>query len=490
MKTLTVIGAGISGLTCAIYAQRSGIRTTILEKAGGPGGVSTSWKRKGYTFEGGIHWLIGSRPGLPLYDVWKETGALGANNPVFYKDPVYTLVDGDTVLELPRSARKMQRTLGAFSPADKAALAVLRFHVWCFTFFHSPIQDIGGLKVRHPRRFSLMEFLKMGPAVLLTPYLMSISAGRYIRRFRNPHLRRLLETVVDPKINALSFVYTLSTFDDGDGGYPEGGSLRLSQNMADTFTSLGGQILYHTAATCIRETGDGVSVLTERGPVPSDAVVISSDARTAIDKLFPEPLQTRWARRLRSKLQTAQCMFVALGIRADLSDLPRCMQIVLKRPLEAGGLRFECITVNNYARVEGYAPEGCSTLTCILPGTCYGYWKGMKEEGLYRQRKQEVIADFISRIEEELPQARGLVEVTDLATPLTWERYCDTFEGSYMSEWMPWHFIANAPICYRPRIFFTGQRTAFSGGLPVAAETGRRTAQMLCRSLGAEFVSR
>ena len=135
MKTLTVIGAGISGLTCAIYAQRAGFKTTILEKAGGPGGVSTGWKRKGYTFEGGIHWLIGSRPGLPLHDVWTETGALGANNPVFYKDPVYTLIDGDTVLELPRSAKKMQKVLGAFSPRDKAALAVLRFHVWCFTFF-------------------------------------------------------------------------------------------------------------------------------------------------------------------------------------------------------------------------------------------------------------------------------------------------------------------------------------------------------------------
>ncbi|MBQ6557693.1 MAG: NAD(P)/FAD-dependent oxidoreductase [Bacteroidales bacterium] len=115
MKSLTVIGAGISGLTCAIYAQRSGFRTVILEKAGGPGGVSTGWKRKGYTFEGGIHWLIGSRPGLPLHDVWTETGALGAGNPV-----------------------------------------------WCFTFFHTPILDKGGLKVRHPRRFSLPEFLKMG----------------------------------------------------------------------------------------------------------------------------------------------------------------------------------------------------------------------------------------------------------------------------------------------------------------------------------------
>ena len=396
MKTLTVIGAGISGLTCAIYAQRAGFKTTILEKAGGPGGVSTSWKRKGYTFEGGIHWLIGSRPGLPLHDVWTDTGALGTNNPVFYKDPVYTLIDGDTVLELPRSAKKMQKVLGTFSPRDKAALAVLRFHIWCFTFFHTPILDPGGLKVRHPRRFSLPEFLKMGPAVLLTPYLMSISAGRYIRRFRNPHVRRLLETVVDPKINALSLIYTLSTFDDGDGGYPEGGSLRMSRNMADTFTALGGQIRYHTPATGVRETPEGICVLTENGSIASDAVVISSDARTAIDKLFPEPLETRWARRLRSKLRTAQCMFVAIGVRADLSGFPRCMQIVL-------------------------------------------------------------------------------------------ERYCDTFEGSYMSEWMPWHFNANAPIRFRPGIFFTGQRTAFSGGLPVAAETGRRTAQILCKSFGMVF---
>ena len=396
MKTLTVIGAGISGLTCAIYAQRAGFKTTILEKAGGPGGVSTSWKRKGYTFEGGIHWLIGSRPGLPLHDVWIDTGALGTNNPVFYKDPVYTLIDGDTVLELPRSAKKMQKVLGTFSPRDKAALAVLRFHIWCFTFFHTPILDLGGLKVRHPHRFSLTEFLKMGPAVLLTPYLMSISAGRYIRRFRNPHVRRLLETVVDPKINALSLIYTLSTFDDGDGGYPEGGSLRMSRNMADTFTALGGQILYRTPATGVRETPEGICVLTENGSIASDAVVISSDARTAIDKLFPEPLETRWARRLRSKLRTAQCMFVAIGVRADLSGFPRCMQIVL-------------------------------------------------------------------------------------------ERYCDTFEGSYMSEWMPWHFNANAPIRFRPGIFFTGQRTAFSGGLPVAAETGRRTAQILCKSFGMVF---
>ena len=54
MKKVIVIGAGISGLTAAVYARRSGFEAVVLEKAGSPGGVSTNWVRKGYTFEGGV----------------------------------------------------------------------------------------------------------------------------------------------------------------------------------------------------------------------------------------------------------------------------------------------------------------------------------------------------------------------------------------------------------------------------------------------------
>ena len=482
MKTLTIIGAGISGLVCGIYAQRSGFKTTILEKAGNPGGVSTSWKRKGYTFEGGIHWLIGAKPGLPLHDIWTETGALQENNPVFYKDPVYTLIDDSGRLDL----RRDLRTLAAYAREDRIPLALMRFEVWCFTFFHSPVQDLGGLKARHPRRFSLMEFIKMGPAVLLTPFLMSFSAGRYIKRFRNPRLRHLLEAVVDPQINALSMIYTLSSFVSGDSGYPEGGSLRMAQNMADTFTALGGEILYRTPALEVTDGG----VHTGNGFIPSDAVVISMDARTAIDKLFNPRLEAPWASRMRRKLRTAQCMFIAIGVRNNLAEWPRCMQIRLDEPLHAGGLEFNALTVNNYSRDAGYAPEGCTVLTCILPGASYGYWKAAREDGSYAALKQKAVNDFIDALSRVLPFTADLVEVTDMATPVTYERYCDTFEGSYMSEWRPWHFCCNAPIRFHKGLYFTGQRTAFSGGLPVAAETGRRTAQTVCKDFGAEFVSR
>lgn len=57
-----VVGAGIAGLSAGIYAAQSGFDVTIIEKHTIPGGVCTSWRRKGYLFEGAIHWLAGSSP--------------------------------------------------------------------------------------------------------------------------------------------------------------------------------------------------------------------------------------------------------------------------------------------------------------------------------------------------------------------------------------------------------------------------------------------
>lgn len=482
MKVI-VIGAGISGLTTAVYARRSGWETLVLEKAAAPGGVSTSWKRKGYTFEGGVHWLIGASESIPLHQVWKETGALQENNPVFFKDPIYTLVDGEDRIPLYRDLHGLP--VKGFR--DRLALLSLRFHLWCFLHFHQPVTDLPGLKVRHPRPFSLWEYVRMLPAVLITPFLMLQSARGYARRFSNPQIRALLGAVVDPGINALSLIYTLGTFNSGDSGYPKGGSIRMARNMADTLTSLGGEIRYCTPALGVEKGSCGWAVRTAEGLLQADAVVISADARTAIDKLFPQPLQDAWARKMRKGLETTQCMFLGLGIEAPLTQWPRSMQIVLPKPFEAASITYTTLVVNNYAREADYAPEGCSVLTCLLHGPSYGYWKKAREEGRYAKEKEAVTERFIRALGEVIPDIRGKVAVTDMATPLTYERYCDTFEGSYMSNWPARKPTYHAPVRYARGLYFAGQRTAYSGGLPPAAESGRTAAQTLCRDFGVVF---
>ena len=71
-KKITIIGAGIAGLSAASYLQRNGYDTEIFELHRLPGGLCTSWKRKDYIFDGCIHWLVGSSPTNPLYYQWNE----------------------------------------------------------------------------------------------------------------------------------------------------------------------------------------------------------------------------------------------------------------------------------------------------------------------------------------------------------------------------------------------------------------------------------
>ena len=372
---------------------------------------------------------------------------------------------------------------------DKLALALLRFHVACFRYFHPPILDMPGLKSRYPRGFHPMEFIRMLPSVILTPFLMLKNATSYARHFRNSRIRDLLGAVVDPDINALSLIYTLSTFSAGDSGYPLGGSLRMAQNMADCFTSLGGEIRYHTPALSLARKDNIVCVQTASESLQADAVIISMDARKAIDKLFGEPLQERWAQRMRNNLKTTQCMFIGLGVKADLSAYPRSMQLVLQRPFTVAGITYKTLVVNNYAKDTDYAPSGCTVLTCLLHGDSYAYWAVAKDDGSYAAKKQETIALLIDRLADRIPEVKTSVEVTDMATPVTYERYCDTFQGSYMSHWRALKRVPHAPIRFAPGIYFTGQRVSYSGGLPPAAESGHRTAQTLCKDFGVEFVS-
>ena len=73
-KSIIIIGAGFAGLAAGIYARMNGYSTQIFETHNLPGGLCTSWKRKGYTFDGCIHWLVGSSPCSGMHDIWEETG--------------------------------------------------------------------------------------------------------------------------------------------------------------------------------------------------------------------------------------------------------------------------------------------------------------------------------------------------------------------------------------------------------------------------------
>lgn len=119
-QSIIIIGAGIAGLSAGCYAQMNGYKTRIFELHDKPGGLCTAWKRQGYTFDGCIQWLIGSKAGTPMHRIWQELGA--AQDRRFIHDDVYQRVvgsDGRAVsiyTDLDRLERQQSRSRWSTSP--------------------------------------------------------------------------------------------------------------------------------------------------------------------------------------------------------------------------------------------------------------------------------------------------------------------------------------------------------------------------------------
>ncbi|MCR5252506.1 MAG: NAD(P)/FAD-dependent oxidoreductase [Treponema sp.] len=491
-KKIFIIGAGISGLSAGIYAARSGFDVTIYEQHMTFGGLSTSWSRKGYYFEGGMHWLTGSSPKMPLYQIWKETGALKENNPIENRDPYYVYINGDKKLFMYRDLDKLCKQLREYAPEDKKIINRFYKDVKALLNVHLVVNDIPGLKAKNPRHPGLAELLKMIPAGLKYSKLVNMSYEEYVNQFKNEDVRHLLMGSIGYRYNAMSFIYTIASFASGDCGYPEGGSVTMGQNMLDTYKALGGKIEFKKKIENIELDGAGqaTGVKINGEVIPCDAVIVTQDMRNAIDTLFDTMIDDPVANKMRKNVISEQNVFVCAGVKADLNHLPKAMVFPLAEPFEIAGVKFNEFRIYNYANFKGRAPEGGTALTSLFLGPSYYYWKQAKEDGTYKQKKEELAKRFVETLEKYIPETKGKVEVIDVATPCTYERYCSSFEGSWMSVWKKGTKQYNYPqkLPSVKGVYFAGQRTMMPGGLPIAVYSGRIAVQLLCRDTNTLFI--
>ena len=115
-KKMMIVGAGISGLSTAYYAQLNGFDTEIYEMHNIPGGLCTAWTRKGYTFDTSMHFLMNSRKG-PLKRLWDELGI--TRDQEFHYHERATYIDGEEhKLDFCLDRPKLEKQMLSISPED------------------------------------------------------------------------------------------------------------------------------------------------------------------------------------------------------------------------------------------------------------------------------------------------------------------------------------------------------------------------------------
>jgi len=497
-KSIIIIGAGITGLSAGCYGQMNGYRTQIFEMDNArPGGLCTSWKRKGYTIDGCIDWLVGSSQGNSFYRLWEEVGAVQGRRMINHEEFVRVEGEGGKVFILYTDINRLEQHMKELAPEDKDVIAEFIKALHSCTRFDMPIE-------KAPELYSPIDGLrmmfKMFPFLRFMKKWGRISTQDFARRFKNPFLREAFTVVFSdfPDMPMLAMLMTLAWLHQKTAGYPVGGSLEFAQAIERRYLNLGGEIHYKSPVTKILvENDQAVGVqLAEGTEHPSDIVISAADGHTTIFDMLEGKYINDKIQGYYDKLPIfPPLIYIGLGVARSFDELPHSVSGVnypLDEPVTIAGKERKRLDVQIYNFDPSLAPEGKTVLRVMFTSD-YEHWKKLKQDPeRYKAEKEKIADQVVALLDKRFPGLAAQVEMRDVATSMTFERYTGNWQGSY-EGWLPTTKTLGMRMSKTlpglKNFYMAGQWVEPGGGLPPAVMSGRNVTQIICKQDKKPFVT-
>jgi phytoene dehydrogenase-like protein len=496
-KKVVIIGAGIAGLSAGCYAQMNGYKAEVLEAHTLPGGLCTSWKRKGYTIDGSCHWVTGSGAGHSLYPMWEELGAIQGRTFVDYEYFSRMTGPDGRVFSLYTDVDRLERHMKELSPADAAPTEKLCGLIRSLAGFSMPLGKPGELVgmfdgIRMLRRF--------GPFMKFFQEAGSSSLRQFTAQFKDPLLRDGIENAISGAADSLfPLIMSLGPMSRKQAGYPLGGSLEFAKAIEARLRSLGGTVTCGARVQKVLEKGGKATgvLLTDGREIDADYVISACDMKSTLFSMLDgnrvDPVH-------HELLETGSLMDpmlqVSFGVNMDFSKLEAGMAegFTLPEPITIGGRRIAWFNTKHYGYDPSMAPAGKTVLISMFP-TDWSYWEKLSsDKAAYAAEKARIEADCRRALEHRYPGIGGKIEMVDIATPLTYARFSSNWKGSFMTWMLPPDFRKKHR--YVPKtvpglgnFYLASMWTNAPGGLPGAAIAGREVVQLLCAKDRRRFVT-
>ncbi len=481
-----VIGAGMGGLSAGCYAQMNGYRSQIFESHVLPGGLCTAWKRGGYVFDTSLHLLVSSSSGL-FHRMWEELGVLQGRQFV-HRDVALRIETQGRKVDVYTDLDRLELELLALSPADAPRVRELIRMARLFVGFELDLEKPAELRGPLER---LRHYRAMVPP-LGVMHRASWSLAGFASQLKDPCLAQVVRLMMDspgwpmPEVPLLAALLVMATYHSRNAGTPLGGSVRVAQTVARRYRDLGGTL--HLGAKVERilvEGGRAVGVrLADGSEHRADAVISAADGRTTIFGMLGGRYASPELRRVYAEWKVYPPLVqVMVGVARDLSAEPGHLLFDLPRPILLAGRSRAMLDVHHYCHDPSMAPAGKSVVQ-VWYTSDYDYWATLHlDERAYAEEKQRVGEQTVAELERRWPGFARQVEVVDVATPVTFERYTGNWQGS-PDGWCITVRNLGAELPQRlpglGRFYLAGQWTVPFAGVPGAATSGRYAVQLLC----------
>ncbi len=492
-KSIIIIGAGLTGLAAGCYGRMNGYKTTIFEMHDKAGGVCTAWKRKGYTIDGAMNWLVGTNPNNSYYKFWEELGA--TKEWKIYNHDRYSIMENKDgkAFTIYCDADRFEQYLLELAPEDKAVtkeitqlLRTLKFNI--------PMEKPAELyslfdKIKMIRMVSFLRFIKKWGKV---------SVKDFTDKMKNPLLREFFPIAFGNDIPMIWSLWALAFQHQKAAGYPIGGTLPFVKSIERRYRSLGGEIYFNSRVVKILVENDkavGIK-LADGTEHRADWVISAADGRTTIfDMLGGKYVDETIKNMYDNPKLFSPLVYIALGVNRSFDDVPPSiggLRFPLDKPIVIAGKEKKEMNVRAYNFDPTLSPAG-KNVVVVQWETDYEYWSKLRQEPeRYKAEKDRIADDVIDRLNRRFPGIAAQVEMRDVATPITWERYTGNWRGAYEG----WQFNTSSFTSSMSKtlpgldnFYMAGQWVNPGGGMPTAAMSGNHTIQFICKKDKKKFVT-
>jgi phytoene dehydrogenase-like protein len=354
-----------------------------------------------------------------------------------------------------------------------------------------------------PELYSPLDGIKMMSKML--PFLPTmrrwkkVSTRDFSQRFKNPLLQKFFLSWGPPpgpgmtpgSFPMLGMLMALASMHRKSTGYPTGGSGEFSEAIARRYIDLGGEIQYGAKVDKILVENDrAVGIRLEDGSeFRTDYTISAADGYTTIfhmleGKYIGKKIQDYYD----NHPKFPAIIHVALGVGRTFDELPFSsfgIDFPLDNPVSIAGSEMSRLRVNHIHNFDPtLAPEGKTVLRVWFPSE-YDYWKSLRQDpDRYKAEKEAVADKIVSLIDRRFPGLAEQVEMRDVATPITYERYTGNWHGSF-EGWLPtvdtFGIRMSKTLPGLGNLYMTGQWVEPGGTIAFVAVSGRNVIQLICK---------
>lgn len=476
-----VVGSGIGGLaSAALLARHAGKRVLVLERHSTAGGFTHTFKRPGYEWDVGVHYIGQCEPGSPVRALFDEVtnGTLAwAKMPDVYDRAI---LEGEKY-DFVSGGRRFVETMASRFPGQRDAISRYLGEIVAATSRGAPFFVDRML----PARLSKL----VGPLLRAPMYRYSDRTVDQVVRpiLRDARLYDVLTTQMGdygllPRDASFAIHAMVVGHYLGGGWYPIGGSARIAEGAAEVIESAGGEIFVAAEVERILvEHGRAVGVRMIDGRELRAPIVISDAGapNTFLRLLEPSVAEpTGLPSRIRAIGPSASHLSLYLGLdRTDAElgldgtnlwiypehDRERAFDRFLADPSAPIPLVYASFpSAKDPSFVERHPGKATVELVTIANVDWVRRWQDArwKKRGAdYDAWKAEMSQRLLDVALVERPSLRGHVAHMELSTPISTRHFTAHPDGEiYGLSHPPARFHlplrAQTPI---PGLFLTGQ---------------------------------